>query len=108
MDSRHVNLFLLRRKLALLDELLRESYFCCAVLPFFFFQQKNVVEIIVLVGIPSLTTIAEMGWGCLKMFNDEKFWRSKLSQAAQASPRDSSLLFSLLHKRQCSCNWPFE
>lgn len=91
-----------------LDELLHKLYFCCAVLPFFFFQQKNVVEIIVLVGIPSLTTIAEMGWGCLKMFNDEKFWRSKLSQAAQASPHDSSLLFSLLQKRQRSRNWLFE
>lgn len=92
----------------LLYELLHKLYFCCAVLPFFFFQQKNVVEIIVLVGIPSLTTIAEMGWGCLKMFNDEKFWRSKLSQAAQASPRDSSLLFSLLQKLQRFHNWLFE
>lgn len=67
----------------LLDELLGKLYFCCAALPFFFFQQRNVVGIIVLVGIPSLTTIAAMGWGCLQMFNDEKFWRSELSRAAQ-------------------------
>lgn len=66
------------------------------------------VEIIVLVGVPSLTTIAEAGWGCLKVFIDEKFGRNELSQAAQAPPRDSSSLFSLLQKGQRSPNRPFE
>lgn len=88
-DCRHVNLLPLGRGLVLLDELLWRWYFCCAMLPVFFFQQKNSVEIIVLVGIPSLTTIAAMGWGALELFSEEKFWRSKLSQAALAPPRDS-------------------
>jgi len=71
-------------------------------------SRKNVVERIVLVGIPSLTTIAKMGWGGLKMFNDEKFWQSQLSRAARASPRDSSLLFSLPQERRRSHNWLLE
>lgn len=57
------------------------------------------MEIIVLVGIPSLTTIAAVGWGALELFSEEKFWRSELSQAALASPCDSSVLFRLLQER---------
>lgn len=77
----------------------------CAELPFFFSQQKNVVGIIVLVEIPSVTTIAAVGWGGLKTLNGEKFWRSKLSQAAQASPYDSSSLLFLQETKQHSHNW---
>lgn len=89
-DCRHVNLLPLGRRLVVLEELLWKFYFCCAALPVFFFQRKNVVEIIVLGGIPSLTTIAAVGWGALELFSEEKFWRSELSQAALADP---SVLF---------------
>lgn len=84
-DSRHVNLFPLGRRLVVLDELLWKFYFCCAALPVFSFQRKNVVEIIVLLGIPSLTTIAAVGWGALELFSEEKFWGSKLHQAGSTT-----------------------
>lgn len=104
-DSRHVHLLPLGRGLVVLDELLWRLYFCCAVLPVFFFQQKSVVEIAALVGIPSLTTIAAMGWGALELFSEGKFWRSKLSQTALAPPRDSCAPVRLLQER--SHRWLF-
>lgn len=71
-----------------LDELLWKFYFFFlrGVYQFSSSNGKMPWKIIVLVGIPSLTTIAAVGWGALELFSEEKFWRSEFSQAALAPP----------------------